>query len=185
MTCPRIAALVTCLLAAAFVPGANAQINKCKTRDGRTVYQEDPCAADDKASSLKKPAAGPSMPAANAGSPGSPSRKPEEEKALGNLLVIVSVERDCRQLTGRYASFDEMRKGCVGAKMSMGLHRDNDPNYDPNYDYRPSARADGFELSISPRKPGLAGFFTDGVSLFENATGAASSQSRKLGPLPL
>lgn len=180
----RIAALLTCLLVAAFVPAANAQINKCKTRDGRTVYQEDPCAADDKASSLKKPAAGPSMPAASAGSPGGSSRKPEEEKALGNLMVIVTVERDCKQLTGRYASFDEMRKSCVGTKMSMGLHRDNDPNNDPNYDYRLNARSDGFELWISPRKPGLAGYFTDGVSLFENPSGPASSQSRKLGPLP-
>ena len=180
----RNTALVTCVLAAAFAPAVLGQINKCKTKDGRTVYQEEPCAVDDKASSLKKPAAGPSLPGASAGSPSGSSRKPEEDKALGNLIVIVSVERDCKQLTGRYASFDEMRKSCVGANMSMGLHRNNDPNNDPNYDYRLSARTDGFELSIAPRKPGLTGYFTDGVSLFENANGAASSQSKKLGPLP-
>ena len=177
----RNAAVVTCVLAVTFAPAALAQINKCRTKDGRTVYQEDPCAVDDKASTLKKPAAGPQ---ASAGSAGGSSRKPEEDKALGNLVVIVSVQRECKQLTGRYASFDEMRKSCVGQKMSMGLHRDNDPNNDPNYDYRMSARADGFELSIAPRKPGLTGYFTDGVSLFENPNGAASSQSKKLGPLP-
>ncbi len=178
----RSAALAIFILAAAFAPAALGQINKCKTKDGRTVYQEDPCAVDDKASSLKKPAAGPSTP--GAGSPSGSSRKPEEDKALGNLFVIVTVERQCKQLTGRYASMDEMRKSCVGPNMSMGLHRDNDPNNDPDYDYRLSARTDGFELSIAPRKPGLTGYFTDGISLFENANGAASSQSKKLGPLP-
>jgi hypothetical protein len=179
----RNAALVTCVLAAAFAPAALGQINKCQTKDGRTVYQESPCPLEDKASSLKKPAAGPSVREARAGDPSS-SRKPEEDKALGNLMVIVSVERDCKQMTGRFASFDEMRKSCVGANMSMGLHPDNDPNNDPNYDYRLTARSGGFELSIAPRKPGLTGYFTDGVSVFENANGAASGQSKKLGPLP-
>ena len=177
-------ALVAGILAAALVSTASGQINKCQTKEGRTVYQEAPCAVDDKASSLKKPGAGPSMPAASGGSGSGSSRKPEEDKALGNLVVIAGVTKTCKEMTGRYASLDEMRKGCVSAGMSMGLHRDNDPNNDPNYDYRMSARADGFELSIAPRKPGLTGYYTDGVSVFENASGAANSQSKKLGPLP-
>ena len=163
------------------------QINKCQTKEGRTVYQEQPCAVEDKASSLKKPGAGPSMPAvpaASGGSASAPARKPEEDKAIGNLMVMVMVERDCKQLTGRYASLDEMRKSCVGKTHSMGLHRDNDPDGDPNYDYRLNARADAFELSLTSRKPGLTSYFTDGVSVFENASGAATNQSKKLGPLP-
>ena len=177
-------ALMTCVLATAFATDALGQINKCQTREGRTVYQEAPCAVEDKASSIKRPAAGPSTSEGKAGSASGSSRKPEEDKALGNLVVIAGVERQCKALTGSYASMDQMRKSCVGANMSFGLHRDNDPDNDPNYDYRLSARADAFELSVSPRKPGLAGYYTDGVSVFENAKGPASAQSKKLGPLP-
>lgn len=180
----RHVASVACVLAATYIPVALGQINKCRTKEGRTVYQDEPCAVEDKASSLKKPGAGPSMPAASGGSASASSRKPEEDKALGNLVVIAGVTKTCKEMTGRYASLDEMRKGCVGANMSMGLHKDNDPSNDPNYDYRMSARTDGFELSIAPRRSGLTGYFTDGISVFENSSGAASSQSKKLGPLP-
>ncbi len=172
---------VACILAAGYSAAALGQINKCLTREGRTVYQEAPCAVDDKASAIKKPGAGT---ASAAQASGSATRKPEEDRAVSNLVVMVSVERDCKALTGRYASMEEMIKGCVGPSMSSGLHKDNEPRNDPDYDYRLSARVDGFELSIAPRKAGLSGYFTDGKSLFENSSGAATSQSKRLGPLP-
>ena len=167
---------------AAFAPGVSAQMYKCQTKDGRTSYQEQPCPADAKAGTVRKPTRAPDGAGANSGGPS--KRKPEEDKALGNLVVISSVQKDCQRLVGRYVSLDEMRKGCVGQGMSMQLARENDPSNDPVYDYRLSVGTSRFELSVSPRQPGLTGYFTDSQNLYENPSGAASAQSRLLGPLP-
>jgi hypothetical protein len=167
---------------AAYAPGVSAQMHKCQSKDGRTSYQEEPCPADAKAGTVRKPAQAPGGAAAQSG--GGTKRKPEEDKALGNLVVISSVQKDCQRLVGRFVSLDEMRKGCVGQGMSMQLARDNDPSNDPDYDYRLSVGTGRFELSVSPRRPGLAGYFTDGQNLHENATGAATAQSKLLGPVP-
>jgi Domain of unknown function (DUF4124) len=168
---------------AAYGPEPSAQMYKCQTKEGRTIYQEHPCPTDAKAAAIRKPAQSQDGGAA-ASSAGGAKRKPEEDKALGNLIVIASVQKDCQRLVGRYVSLDEMRKGCVGQGMSMGLHKDNDPNGDANYDYRLSVSASRFELSVSPRRSGLTGYFTDGQNLYENPSGPASRQNQLMGPLP-
>ena len=169
----------------AYGPEPSAQMHKCQTKEGRTIYQGDPCPTDAKAGAVRKPAQSQDGAAASAASSaGRAKRKPEEDKALGNLIVIASVQKDCQRLVGRYVSLDEMRKGCVGQGMSMGLHNDNDPNGDANYDYRLSVSANRFELSVSPRRSNLTGYFTDGRNVYENPSGPASSQSRLIAPLP-
>jgi hypothetical protein len=161
---------------------SSAQMYKCQSKEGRISYQEQPCPTEAKAGAIRKPAQSQEGAAANPA--GRAKRKPEEDKALGNLVVIASVQKDCQRMVGRYVSLDEMRKGCVGQGMSMGLHKDNDPNGDANYDYRLSVSTSRFEISVSPRRSGLTGYFTDGQNLFENPSGPASSQSRQMGPLP-
>lgn len=181
----RILSIGSFVLLAAYSSEPSAQTYKCQTKEGRTIYQEHPCPVDAKAGTIRKPTQqleGAASPAARPG--GQAKRKPEEDKALGNLIVIASVQKDCQRLIGRYVSLDEMRKGCVGQGMSMGLHKDNDPSGDANYDYRLSVSASRFELSASPRRSGLTGYFTDGQNLYENPSGPASSQSRLVGPLP-
>lgn len=175
-------AFIVSVVLVAYVPGVSAQMYKCQSKDGRTSYQEEPCPADAKAGTVRKPTQQPGGAAAQSG--GSAKRKPEEDKALGNLVVMSSVQKDCQRLVGRYVSLDEMRKGCAGQGMSMQLARENDPSNDPVYDYRLSVGTSGFELSVSPRQPGLTGYFTDGQNLYENPSGAASAKSRLLGPVP-
>lgn len=183
MTLHRMSvAVAICVIATAYSPASRAQMHKCQTKDGRTIYQEQRCPGDAKASTIKGPSAAPAGAGPIAG-PG--KRKPEEDRALGNLITMASVEKDCREILGRYASLDQMRKGCVAPGFSISLARANDPDNDPAYDYRLSVRADGYELSVAPRRPGFTGYFTDGKNLYENPSGAATRQSRNLGPVPV
>lgn len=178
-------AFASFVLVFAHAPTASAQLHKCQARDGRTTYQDEPCPPDAKAGTVRRPDRSPDAAASPAAKPGAgPTRKPQEDKALGNLVVIASVQKDCHRLVGRYVSIDEMRKGCAGKSMSMQLARENDPSGDADYDYRMSVSATRFELSVSPRRAGLAGFFTDSQNLYESPSGTASGQSRLLGPLP-
>jgi hypothetical protein len=178
-------ALASFVLLFAHAPTVSAQMHKCQARDGRISYQDEPCPPDAKAGTVRRPDRSPDATTSTAAKPGAGAqRKPEEDKAFGNLVVIASVQKDCHRLVGRYVSIDEMRKGCVGKSMSMQLARENDPGADADYDYRMSASATRFELSVSPRRAGLAGYFTDSQNVYENPSGTASGQSRLLGPLP-
>ncbi|MCM2329616.1 MAG: DUF4124 domain-containing protein [Lysobacter sp.] len=182
-----VIAFASFALLSAHATTVSAQMHKCQSRDGRTSYQDEPCPPDAKAGTVRRPDRSPDMAASPAAKPGAGAgtkRKPEEDKALGNLVVIASVQKDCHKLVGRYVSIDEMRKGCAGKSMSMQLARENDPSGDADYDYRMSASATRFELSVSPRRAGLAGYFTDSQNLYENPSGTASGQSRLVGPLP-
>lgn len=176
----RMGAFAVSVMLCFYCPMLQAQMYKCQTRDGRTIYQEHPCPSDAKPATIKKPGA--TTEAAPAS--GTAKRKPEEDRAFGNLFMMVGVQKHCRQILGRYVSIDHMLKGCVGPDISIGLHEDNNPSRDPNYDYRMTVRADGFELSVAPRHAGLTGYFTDGKNVYENASGAATSRSKLLGPLP-
>ena len=178
----RVAAFALFTTLWSYYPMSHAQMYKCQTRDGRTSYQEHPCTSDTRQGTIKKPGA--ATDAAPAAASVTDKRKPEESRALGNLVMIVGVQRQCRQLLGRYVSINEMLKGCVGSGVNIGLHTDNDPGRDPNYDYRMIVRADGFELSLAPHRAGLTGYFTDGKNLYEDASGIATSRSNLLGPLP-
>lgn len=166
---------------AAYSPISSGQTHKCQTRDGRTTYQEQPCEGDAKASVVKRPG---TAAAGDGGTGGSGKRKPEEDRALENLITIASVAKDCKEILGHYVSIDEMRSGCRGGGTGMTLSKNNHPDSDPAYTYRFSTRTDGFDLSATPRQPGLTGYFTDGKTIFENSSGVATNQSRRLAPLP-
>jgi len=101
---------------------------------------------------------------------------PEEETAAGVVCGIVLMEnRHCAAPLNRYCSLDELVKG-VGGNGAIALKRD--PRADPNYRYRVDIRGTALAISADARKPGLAGFFSEGGAIRYNARGSAGKTDR-------
>ncbi len=106
---------------------------------------------------------------------------PEERKAVGSLIFFLRIEQMCKETSGKYASIEQLLKGC----QTFSLAPEDDPRRDPNYEYRVTARSDSFEVSVIPRRAGLGAFFSDGKKIYYNPAGPASSRDKVLGELPL
>ena len=53
-----------------------------------------------------------------------------------------------------------------------------DPRTDPNYQYRVDLRGTTIAISADARKPGLAGFFSEGDGIRYNARGSAGKTDK-------
>lgn len=112
----------------------------------------------------------------------------EEKRGFKALFVFAAAEKTCKEATGKYASFEQLAsKGCKGGGQEVTIEEftesNPDPRRDPNYEFRlvVTGNGKGLELSQTPRRAGLAGFFSNGEEIYCNATGPASTRNKLLG----
>jgi hypothetical protein len=107
------------------------------------------------------------------------SFRPEEEVALRAVCVIYLLETlTCQMNLQRYCPIDELVNG-IGGNPDKGIAKD--PRNDPNYEYRVEIRSDDVFISATPKRPGLAGFFSSKDSKTRyNPNGAAGITDKQI-----
>src|SRR4029434_9331247 len=101
---------------------------------------------------------------ARAGSGGGCSRPEEGWAAVVVCRIALMEGRHCATPLNRYCSLDELVKGVEGNRAIAF----KDPRTDPNYQYRVDIRGNTVAISADARKPGLAGFFSEGDEIRYN-----------------
>ena len=84
--------------------------------------------------------------------------------------------RHCATPLNRYCSLDELVKGVEGDRAIAF----KDPRTDPNYQYRVDIRGNTVAISADARKPGLAGFFSEGEEIRYNTRGSAGKTDKRV-----
>jgi hypothetical protein len=110
----------------------------------------------------------------------------EERRAQEYVVAISELEnRDCKPNLKRYCSLDELVQGVeVEPGRIVGFRAGMEPSSDPNYEYRIALRDASYEVSATPRRPGLGGLMHDGYTTHYNPKGSATKEDPFLtGPL--
>jgi Domain of unknown function (DUF4124) len=169
----------TTLLLLALSVSAHSQMYKWPDKDGRVHYSDTPPPGAKDERRAGKPAA----PRTSVGAPGAEKAElsggrfhPEEEAAASIVCGIALMEgRHCASPLNRYCSLDELVKGVDG---NRAIAFKKDPRTDPNYLYRVDIRGTDIAISADARKPGLAGFFSEGDGIRYNARGSAGKTDK-------
>lgn len=119
---------IATLLAATFCTASHAQINKCPGPDGRTVYQDTPCAAGGERMNIRQPSAQPAAPEAptrptapsQAGASAPAKPLPGDERAA-QVAALRAKEADLkyRDCTNRKAL---LQQEAILYKSGLGAH---------------------------------------------------------------
>lgn len=168
----RVTAFALFLTVGCYSSVSSAQMYKCQTRDGRTSYQEQPCAGDARQATVKKPSA--ATGAAPEAMPGTKLRA-EETAVLCAFIEMNLAQVACILSYGKFCTVEELATG-IGPQKKRVLSKD--PRLDPNYEHRIEPRGDAYTWSAMPRNPQLKGFFYDGKRTYFNPNGKASSKDK-------
>src|SRR5262249_50614158 len=96
---------------------------------------------------------------------------PEEQAAARVVCGIALMEsRHCAAPLSRYCSLEELVKGIDG---NRAIAFKPDPRSDLNYQYRIDVRGTTIAIAADARRPGLAGFFSEGKDIRYNVRGSA------------
>jgi Domain of unknown function (DUF4124) len=178
------------VLLALCVP-AQGQMYRWPDKDGRIHYSDVPPPGAKGEQRAAKPAAARTPAQAQDATGGSKSRqalsdnaelaggrfRPEEELAAGVVCRIALMEgRHCATPLNRYCSLDELVKGVEGNRAIAF----KDPRTDSNYQYRVDIRGNTVAISADARKPGLAGFFSEGDEIRYNTRGSAGKTDKRV-----
>ncbi len=108
----------------------------------------------------------------------------EEKIAFMFVAAIQSIQDDCRRHAGHACTMEEL---VAGAKSNddwaMPKLKFDPTKTDPNYTYKVQVKEKQWELWVTPRKPGLGGFYAAGSMIskvYYNAKGAASAADQKI-----
>ncbi len=112
------------------------------------------------------------------------SLKPQEKTALMFMQAISNLEDDCTLQLNRDCSLAELIAGPKASNWNIGRLK-YDPGRDPNYNYTVTLSTNGWTASAKPQRPGLGGFFVDGirrmaVATYFRADGPATNMDTKL-----
>jgi hypothetical protein len=180
------------LLLLALSVSAHGQMYRWPDKDGRVHYSDTPApGARGEQRASKLPATrtpvgsnapitgdGARQPAAERAALSGGRFHPEEEAAAGVVCGIALMQgRHCASPLNRYCSLDELVKGVDG---NRAIALKQDPRTDPNYKYRVDIRGSAFGISADARKPGLAGFFSEGDGIRYNARGSAGKTDKSV-----
>ena len=107
--------------------------------------------------------------------------KPAEQVAVLFLTSIQQIEMNCQNPAKKACTLDQLLAGTPGGKLKI------DPRTDPNYTYDLAVNGVAWEAHATPKKPGLAAFYSYSKSfatseMHYNADGKiASPISTELG----
>ena len=107
--------------------------------------------------------------------------KPAEQVAVLFLTSIQQIEMNCQDSAKKACTLDQLLAGTKGGKLKI------DPRTDPNYTYDLAINGAAWEAHATPKKPGLAAFYSYSKSfptseMHYNADGKiASPISTELG----
>ena len=108
-----------------------------------------------------------------------------EQLGLGEVMMLAVVEENCKRITGKFATLQELTTlPCKGKNESFGpvkFSEEFNPDHDVNYALMVNLNGNALTISVQPKKPALAGFCYDGANVRAQPGGAASSASPSLG----
>ncbi len=102
----------------------------------------------------------------------------EEQRAHLYLHAIGDLENEyCEPDLKRFCSLAELEQGVeVNPGRTVGFRAGMGPSSDPNYEYRLTLHDDSYEVSATPRRPGLGGLVYDGFMAHYNPNGSATKE---------
>jgi len=101
----------------------------------------------------------------------------EEQDAEAMVSGLAFYEDFCKEEKGKYFPLEEVVRGCDIPSLADGF----DPQHilnNPDYTYKLTLTDSSFEVTATPKRSGIGGFFGDGKHIYFNPKGPATRSDR-------